>query len=106
MNEDGCRADVWLWRARFFKTRSMAARFVDEGRVRFSRAGVESRLDKPARTLKVGDTLVFALGGRLIAITVAAMGERRGPAAEARGLYSPLAVDGPGDGGGEGGHQG
>jgi ribosomal 50S subunit-recycling heat shock protein len=90
MTEDSCRADVWLWRARFFKTRSMAARFVDEGRVRVTRAGQESRLDKPSRTLKVGDQLVFALGGRLVAVTVVAMGERRGPATEARTLYSAL----------------
>ncbi len=85
-----CRIDVWLWRARFFKTRSLAARFVEDGRVRLTRSGQESRLDKPARTVKIGDQLVFALGGRLIAVTVEAMGERRGPAAEARGLYSTL----------------
>lgn len=86
--ETSCRADVWLWRARFFKTRSMAARFVEEGRVRFARAGVEGRLDKPSRALKAGDELVFALGGRLIAVRVEGFGERRGPASEARGLYS------------------
>lgn len=90
MTDDACRADVWLWRARFFKTRSMAARFVEEGRVRLTRGGQESRLDKPARPVKVGDQLVFALGGRLIAVTVEAFGERRGPASEARGLYSTL----------------
>jgi ribosomal 50S subunit-recycling heat shock protein len=90
MTEDSCRADVWLWRARFFKTRSMAARYVEEGRVRLTRAGHETRLDKPSRTVKVGDQLVFALGGRLIAVAVEAMGERRGPAPEARGLYSAL----------------
>ena len=33
---DAARADVWLWRARFFKTRSLAAKFVDEGRIRFA----------------------------------------------------------------------
>jgi len=90
VSDDGCRADVWLWRARFFKTRSMAQRFIDEGRVRLTRAGQENRLDKSARLVKVGDHLVFALGGRLIAVTVNAMGERRGPAEEARGLYSML----------------
>jgi len=89
-SDDACRADVWLWRARFFKTRSMAARFVDEGRVRLTRAGQESRLDKPARPVKVGDNLVFALGGRLTAVRVEAMGVRRGPPAEARMLYSSL----------------
>ena len=39
MTEESCRADVWLWRARFFKTRSLAARFLDEGRVRMTRGG-------------------------------------------------------------------
>jgi len=92
VSEDACRADVWLWRARFFKTRSLAAKFIDEGRVRLTRAGQESRLDKCARPVKVGDALVFALGGRLIAVTVAALGERRGPASEARALYSPLEI--------------
>ena len=88
--KDSVRADVWLWRARFFKTRTLAAKVVEDGRVRLTRAGQESRLDKPARPVKVGDTLVFALGGRLTAVTVAALGERRGPPAEARALYSTL----------------
>jgi ribosomal 50S subunit-recycling heat shock protein len=92
MSEDAARADVWLWRARFFKTRSLSARFIDEGRVRLTRAGQETRLDKPARPVKVGDQLVFAVGGRLIAVVVEALGERRGPPAEARGLYSPLQI--------------
>ena len=92
MSEEACRADVWLWRARFFKTRSLAAKFVDDGRVRLTRAGLESRLDKCARPVKIGDALVFALGGRLTAVRVEAMGERRGPPAEARTLYSPLEI--------------
>lgn len=90
MSEDACRADVWLWRARFFKTRTLAAKVIDEGRVRLTRAGQETRLDKPARPVKVGDALVFALAGRLTAIRVEAMGQRRGPPAEARTLYSSL----------------
>jgi len=90
MTVEACRVDVWLWRARFFKTRSMAAKLVEGGRVRLTRSGQENRLDKPARPVKVGDHLVFALGGRLIAVTVEAMGERRGPAIEARTLYSQL----------------
>jgi ribosomal 50S subunit-recycling heat shock protein len=87
---DTCRADVWLWRARLFKTRTLAARVCEDGRVRLTRAGVESRLDKPARTVRIGDQLVFASGGRLTAVRVEALGERRGPPAEARGLYSSL----------------
>ncbi|MDB5465738.1 MAG: ribosome-associated heat shock protein [Phenylobacterium sp.] len=90
MSDDACRADVWLWRARFFKTRSLAAKFVEEGRVRLTRHGHETRLDKSARPVKVGDTLVFAVGGKLVAVAVEATGERRGPPAEARSLYSSL----------------
>jgi ribosomal 50S subunit-recycling heat shock protein len=95
VTEAAARVDVWLWRARFFKTRSMAARFVDEGRVRLTRTGQENRLDKCSRPVKVGDQLVFAIGGRLIAVRVEALGERRGPPAEARTLYSPLEVTSP-----------
>ena len=80
--------DVWLWRARFFKTRTLAAKFVEEGRVRLTRTGQQTRLDKPSRAVKPGDEVVFAHGGRLTAVTVEALGERRGPPAEARALYS------------------
>src|SRR4051812_15846668 len=68
---DTVRADVWLWRARFFKTRTEAADFIEEGRIRLTRVGHESRIDKPARNLKVGDSLVFALGGKLTSATPA-----------------------------------
>jgi ribosome-associated heat shock protein Hsp15 len=88
--EDALRADVWLWRARFCKTRSLAARLIEDGRVRLTRAGMHSRLDKPARTVRPGDGLVFAIGGRLHAVRIVSLGERRGPAAEARALYSAL----------------
>ena len=90
MSEDACRIDVWLWRARFAKTRSLAAKIVDEGRIRMTRGAAETRLDKPSRTVKAGDQLVFALGGKLIAVRVEAMGDRRGPAPEARLLYTDL----------------
>ena len=95
MSEEAVRADVWLWRARFFKSRSGAAKLIDEGRVRWSRDGATGRLDKPARLVKPGDELVFALGGRAVAVRVAALGNRRGPPVEARALYIPLedAVD-------------
>ena len=90
MSEEACRIDVWLWRARFFKTRSLAAKAVEEGRIRLSRSGLDSRLDKPSRTVRPGDGLVFALGGRLVAVRVEALGERRGPATEAKALYAGL----------------
>lgn len=90
MADDGCRIDVWLWRARFFKTRTLSARMVEDGRVRLTRAGADSRIDKPSRGVKVGDQLVFALGGRLTAVRIEALGDRRGPPAEARMLYTLL----------------
>ena len=86
-----CRADVWLWRARFFKTRAEAAHALEKGRIRITRPGAaEARLDKASRSLRPGDALVFALGSRLVAVKVVAAGERRGPAAEAQALYEPL----------------
>lgn len=88
MSGTGCRIDVWLWRARFAKSRSLAAAMVERGVVRLTHNGVQTRLDKPSRTVHVGDALVFALGGRLIDLRVEAFGERRGPADEARALYS------------------
>jgi ribosome-associated heat shock protein Hsp15 len=88
---EACRVDVWLWRARFFKTRSLASRFVEEGRVRLHRDGLETRLDKCSRGVRAGDGLVFAIGGRVVSVRIEALGERRGPAPEARGLYSELA---------------
>ncbi len=88
MTDNAARIDVWLWRARFFKTRALAQRFVEDGKVRLTRAGQETRLDKPSRAVRLGDGLVFALSGRITAIRVEALGERRGPAEEAKSLYS------------------
>jgi len=87
MSATGCRIDVWLWRARFAKTRSLAAAMVEGGAIRLTHNGLQTRLDKPSRTVHVGDALLFAIGGRLMELTVEALGERRGPAEEARGLY-------------------
>ena len=90
MADEGCRIDIWLWRARFFKTRSLAAQVIESGRVHLTRGQVRTRPDKPARAVKVGDELVFAMAGRLTAVRVEALGTRRGPPAEARALYSPM----------------
>ncbi len=62
---------------------------VERGTVRLTHNGVQVRLDKPSRSVHVGDQLVFALGGRLIDLRVEALGERRGPADQARALYAP-----------------
>jgi ribosomal 50S subunit-recycling heat shock protein len=85
-----CRIDVWLWRARFFKTRSLAAHVVEDGGVRLVRGAARSPIDKPSRPVRRGDMLMFAQGSRWLAVKVEALGERRGPAPEARGLYSLL----------------
>ena len=95
MSETSCRIDVWLWRARFAKSRSLAAAMVERGAVRLTHHGVQTRLDKPSRSVHVGDGLVFALGGRLVDLTVLQMGERRGPAEEARALYSVVENEPP-----------
>ncbi|OGN49267.1 MAG: RNA-binding protein [Caulobacterales bacterium RIFOXYB1_FULL_67_16] len=88
MSESACRIDVWLWRARFVKTRGLAAALVERGAVRLTHQGRETRLDKPSRCVHVGDLLTFAQNGRVTSLRVEALGERRGPAEEARALYS------------------
>ncbi len=93
MSETGCRIDVWLWRARFARTRSLAATMVERGGVRLTHQGRQARLDKPSRCVHIGDSLVFAIGGRLIDLRVEALGERRGPAEEARALYALIEAD-------------
>jgi ribosome-associated heat shock protein Hsp15 len=90
VTEDACRVDVWLWRARFFKTRSLAARVVEDRRVRLVRGDAHGPIDKPSRTVRLGDVLTFAQGPRWVAVRVEAFGERRGPATEARALYSVM----------------
>ncbi|MEH6665454.1 MAG: S4 domain-containing protein [Brevundimonas sp.] len=94
MSGETCRLDVWLHRARFLKTRSQAAAFVEAGRVRITHGGVQMRVDRPGRTVRAGDELLFALGGRVTAVRVEALGTRRGPPEEARALYSALSPEG------------
>ncbi len=77
------RLDKWLWFARFAKTRSLAAKLCAAGHVRI---GGASAL-KPHHPVRVGDALIVQQGRVLRRITVLALGERRGPPAEARLLY-------------------
>jgi len=90
VTDDACRIDVWLWRARFFKTRSLAARIVEDGGVRLTRGGARTPIDKPSRSVRPGDVLAFSQGSRWLAVKVEALGVRRGPAPEARALYSVM----------------
>lgn len=85
------RLDKWLWQARFCKTRSLAARLVADGKVRVN----SQRVTKPATAIRIGDGIVLVLGGQIRAVRVAALGSRRGPATEARGLYLDLDAPAP-----------
>ncbi|KQQ85044.1 RNA-binding protein [Xanthomonas sp. Leaf131] len=76
------RLDVWLWAARFFKTRSLAKAAVDNGKV-----DVAGQRPKPSRTLRSGEQLRIDRGGEIFEITVAALSDVRGPAPVAQALY-------------------
>ena len=84
---DALRLDKWLWHARFAKTRVLAARLCESGRVRLG----GELVSKPHRLVRVGDVLTFPAGGHIRTVRVAALGMRRGPAAEAQRLYEDLA---------------
>jgi ribosome-associated heat shock protein Hsp15 len=88
--EDGLRIDVWLWRARFFKTRALATTRAAEGRIRLRREGLEGRIDKASRLVRPGDQLTFAIASRVFAVRILALGARRGPPTEAHALYERL----------------
>ena len=95
MSENILRIDKWLWYARFFKSRSLAARACSGGRVRLN----GKPQARPSAAVRAGDVLTFPQGGRIRVVAVAALGERRGPASEAALLYDDLAPAAPGDGG-------
>ncbi len=78
----GVRMDKWLWAARFFKTRALAARACDLGRIRVGE--IEA---KPAREVRIGDMLSVRNEGGVFEIEVLALSEMRGPAAVAQMLY-------------------
>lgn len=84
--ETRLRLDKWLWHARFFKTRSLAARQVSDGHVRVN----GTRVTKPAHQIGPGDTLTFVQGRQVRVAQVLALGTRRGPAPEAQTLYADL----------------
>ena len=90
---DRQRVDVWLHRARFAKTRAAAGRLVAEGGVRLVRGGQGRRLEKASVELEAGDALLFTRRERLVAVRILALAHRRGPASEARLLYSELDAD-------------
>jgi ribosome-associated heat shock protein Hsp15 len=81
------RVDVWLHRARLFKTRGLAEQAVVQGAVRLGRGTQVRLLRKPSEPIGPGDSLIVALATGLRRLRVLALPERRGPAAEASALY-------------------
>lgn len=80
------RLDKWLWHARFFKTRSLAAREVSAGHVRVN----STRVSKPAHQVGPDDVLTFPQGRVIRVVRILAIGTRRGPAPEAQALYDDM----------------
>ena len=79
---DSVRIDKWLWAARFFKTRGLAQKACDLGRIHSH--GIQA---KPAREVRVGDQLVVRNEGGEFQIEVLLLSQMRGPAAVAQTLY-------------------
>lgn len=77
------RADVWLWAARFFKTRRLAREAIDGGKVE-----INGTACKPSRPVKPGDGLRIARGGERFEVEVLALSASRGPAKVAQTLYA------------------
>ncbi len=90
MAESGLRIDKWLWQARFFKTRGLAAKAVAAG-VRVN----GQRTDKSHALVRPGDALTFKQADRVRVVRVEALGTRRGPAPEAARLYADLDAPAP-----------
>jgi ribosome-associated heat shock protein Hsp15 len=89
------RIDKWLFFARVVKSRSLAAKVVQAGRVRLNR----DKIDLPSQQIKPGDVLTITLERRVIVYRVLDPGTRRGPAEEARTLYEDLTPPAASEGG-------
>jgi len=79
---DATRIDVWLWAARFFKTRSMAKQAVTTGKVE-----VDGQCAKPSRQVHIGNCLAITRGDERFEVTVQGLSDIRGPAAVAQRMY-------------------
>ena len=77
------RLDVWLWAARFFKTRALAKEAIEGGKVQVGGQGAKS-----ARGVRVGDTMQVRRGEDVFEIQVLGLSARRGPASVAQALYA------------------
>lgn len=81
-NDAGVRADIWLWAARFFRTRSLSRQAIDGGKVELNGAGC-----KPSKTVRAGDRLCVTRGEERREVDVLGVSDRRGPAGVAQALY-------------------
>jgi len=81
------RLDVWLWRARFFRTRTLSAEAITKRGVRVDRTGQVRKITKPGATVAPGDVLTLRLGTHIRTVEIADLGTRRGPPSEAQALY-------------------
>lgn len=79
---DKVRLDKWLWAARFFKTRALAAEAINGGHVHLNGSRV-----KPARAVNIGDELHITKGSEVFVVLVELISDRRGPASAAQQLY-------------------
>lgn len=82
------RCDIWLFRARLFKSRALATKFVEAGKIRLERTGQVQRLKKASFALRPGDYLTYMKDQTLMRVRVDGLGTRRGPAREAQTLYT------------------
>ena len=80
--ETSVRIDVWLWAARFFRTRTLARQAVETGKV-----DVAGQRPKPSRAVRVGDALRVVRGDDVFEVEVLGLSEERGPAPVAQALY-------------------
>jgi ribosome-associated heat shock protein Hsp15 len=79
----GIRLDVWLWAARFFKTRSLAKQAIETGKVE-----VAGQRAKASRSVRVGDALQVSRGEETFQLQVLGLSDSRGPAPVAQALYA------------------
>ncbi len=88
--EDRMRLDVWLWRTRFFKTRTAASAAIESEGARVERDGQVRRIDKPATLVSSGDLVNFVNPSGPYVLRVLSLPPRRGPASEAAVCYETV----------------
>lgn len=90
IGDETVRIDVWLWRARFFKTRSLAAAHITKHGVRITRHRQTRKTQKPSASVMTGDIVTFGRSVHIRILSVEGLGTRRGPASEAALLYNEI----------------